>query len=82
MRNVSLTYNKNRRIGIDRREFSYTAYLPERRSGQDRRGVFDYRCILTKEIGNDIRTCEELEGRPLNYKFLLKRDSSQISILD
>ncbi len=28
---------KNRRIGIDRRHFSYTHHLPERRDGKDRR---------------------------------------------
>ena len=28
---------ENRRTGIDRREFSYTHYLPERRGGKDRR---------------------------------------------
>lgn len=27
----------NRRSGVDRRQFSYTAYIPERRSGKDRR---------------------------------------------
>jgi|GEM_PF-4660635 len=27
-----------RRLGIERRCFSYTAYLPERRSGRERRG--------------------------------------------
>jgi hypothetical protein len=27
----------NRRIGIERRQFSYTHYLPERREGNDRR---------------------------------------------
>jgi len=28
---------ENRRIEIDRRQFSYTLYLPERRAGKDRR---------------------------------------------
>ena len=28
---------ENRRIEIDRRQFSYTHYLPERRAGKDRR---------------------------------------------
>jgi hypothetical protein len=28
---------ENRRIGIDRRQFSYTHHLPERRDGKDRR---------------------------------------------
>ncbi len=49
MNNVGITDNGNRRIGIDRREFSYTAYLPERRSGKDRRDVFYYRSIQTNE---------------------------------
>jgi len=60
MSNVGLTNNGNRRFGIDRREFSYTAYLPERRSGKDRRGVFEYRCIQTNDSKSDIRTYEEL----------------------
>ena len=28
-----------RRLGFDRRCFSYTVYIPERRSGRDRRGL-------------------------------------------
>jgi len=28
---------QNRRTGIDRRQFSYTHHLPERREGKDRR---------------------------------------------
>ena len=32
-----------RRTGIDRREFSFTAYAPERRNGADRRGKQDRR---------------------------------------
>lgn len=32
-----------RRLGIDRREFSFTAHVPERRSGEDRRGDDDRR---------------------------------------
>lgn len=32
-----------RRVGIDRREFSFTAYAPERRSGRDRRTYEDRR---------------------------------------
>jgi hypothetical protein len=35
-----------RRSGIERRQFSYDEYLPERRSGKDRRSGFDRR---TKE---------------------------------
>ena len=54
MNNVDITDNGNRRFGIDRREFSYTAYLPERRSGKDRRGVFNHRTRQTYESRSDI----------------------------
>jgi hypothetical protein len=30
-----------RRLGIERRCFSYTVYIPERRSGRERRGIAD-----------------------------------------
>jgi len=29
--------NGGRRLGIERRQFSYTQHIPERRSGKDRR---------------------------------------------
>ena len=29
--------SQNRRTGLDRRQFSYTHHLPERRAGKDRR---------------------------------------------
>jgi len=32
-----------RRLGIDRRQFSYTDYVPERRSSKERRKGFDRR---------------------------------------
>ena len=35
--NPQFNEKENRRTGIDRREFSYTHYLPERRGGKDRR---------------------------------------------
>ena len=35
--------NGGRRLGADRREYSYSAHLPERRSGLDRRSGFDRR---------------------------------------
>ncbi len=39
----SLDANSNRRSGKDRRTFKYTVYIPERRSGIDRRGIGWYR---------------------------------------
>ena len=41
--------HKDRRLGIDRREFSYTAYLPERRSGKDRRRACDRSLPIDKD---------------------------------
>ncbi|MFW9906044.1 MAG: hypothetical protein ACFFFH_17105 [Candidatus Thorarchaeota archaeon] len=38
--------NGGRRSGMDRRQFSYTAHIPERRSGEDRRSGFDRRLEL------------------------------------
>lgn len=35
--------NGGRRSGIDRRQFTYTAYIPERRSGKDRRENLEQR---------------------------------------
>jgi hypothetical protein len=49
MNDVDIKDNGNRRLDMDRREFSYTAYLPERRSGKDRRGVSDHRNIQNYE---------------------------------
>jgi len=42
--------NGGRRSGVDRRQFSYTDHIPERRAGEDRRSRADRRC------GEDRRT--------------------------
>ena len=62
MKNEGITGNGNRRFGNDRREFSYTAYLPERRLGKDRRGVFDYRSIQTYERRSEIENQQYHSG--------------------
>ena len=43
--------NGGTRLGIDRRNFEYSAYIPERRSGRDRRKGFDRRnsIVLRRE---------------------------------
>lgn len=38
-----LHYSGGRRSGFDRRKFSYTEHIPERRSGKERRSGFDRR---------------------------------------
>ncbi len=35
--------NGGRRLGIDRRQFSYYEHIPEKRSGKDRRNGLDRR---------------------------------------
>lgn len=40
---IRLRDNGGRRTGLDRRQFSYSGYLPERRSGKDRRLQLDRR---------------------------------------
>lgn len=41
---------ENRRSGIERRVFSYTAHIPEKRSGQDRREVGEILPPKSKKI--------------------------------
>ena len=66
---TTLIDNGGRRLGIDRRQFSYTDYIPEgrtdndRRSGIERRSGLDLRCgkdrrsdeVTKMKIGKDIR---------------------------
>lgn len=54
MNDLNIKDNGNRRFDMDRREFSYTAYLPERRSGIDRRGVSDNSNIQNYESISDL----------------------------
>ena len=51
MKNV-LSYKGGRRSGIDRRRFSYTEHIPERRSGKERRSGFDRR--LKPRMSNNL----------------------------
>ena len=40
---ASLELEGDRRLGIDRRRFSYNAHIPERRSGAERRFIVENR---------------------------------------
>ena len=42
--------NLGRRLKIERRQFSYDAHIPERRSGNDRRSGLDRRLMPTNNI--------------------------------
>lgn len=50
--------NGGRRSGIERRRFSYSDHIPERRSGRDRRCGKDRRCGEDEEIGRVEREME------------------------
>ena len=43
------------RLGTDRRKFQYTAYIPEKRSGRERRKGFDRRSPIARRKGSDRR---------------------------
>ena len=45
IKKIIIVDNGGRRSGVDRRQFSYTSFIPERRSGTDRRGGEDRRKI-------------------------------------
>lgn len=47
------TDNGGRRSGGDRRKYSYTLYIPERRNGQDRRNGNDRRMSPRYKIPSD-----------------------------
>jgi hypothetical protein len=51
--NATSTDNGGRRSGGDRRKYSYTLYIPERRSGEDRRDGKDRRMIPRYKIPSD-----------------------------
>ena len=47
--------NGESRIGLERRQFSYTAYIPERRSGRDRRKSLERRSAINRIHREDRR---------------------------
>jgi hypothetical protein len=51
--NTTSTDNGGRRLGGDRRKYSYTLYIPERRRGKDRRDGKDRRMIPRYKIPSD-----------------------------
>lgn len=55
----NLIDNGGRRSGVDRRRFSYSGYIPERRSGKDRRNDDDRRCGTERRSGRERRSVED-----------------------
>jgi hypothetical protein len=50
-----MTDNGGTRLGTDRRNYHYSAYVPEKRSGRDRRKGFDRRSRITRRRGYERR---------------------------
>ena len=52
---LKMADNGGTRLGIDRRKFYYSAYIPEKRSGMERRKGFDRRSVITRRRGSERR---------------------------
>jgi hypothetical protein len=49
----------DRRMGIERRQFSYSNHIPERRCGEDQRNSGDRRSGIDRRSGYDRRSGED-----------------------
>ena len=56
---IALIDNGGRRLGDDRRQFSYTNHIPDRRLGEDRRTGLDRRSRLDLREEKDRRSSLE-----------------------
>jgi hypothetical protein len=64
--------NGGRRLGVDRRQFSYTNHIPDRRQGHDRRTGFDRRDnidrrndkVIIIKNGKDLRKGKDRRSSP------------------
>jgi len=64
--------NGGRRLGVDRRQFSYTNHIPDRRRGHDRRTGFDRRDnidrrndkVIIIKNGKDLRKGKDRRSSP------------------
>ena len=60
---VGFRDNGGRRSGFDRRQFSYSDHIPERRIGEDRRLEQDRRIYVDRRSGGDRRSGTERRNR-------------------
>ncbi len=47
-------YKTDRRSGVERRQFDYTTYIPERRSGKDRRIAKNGKEVQLLKLANEL----------------------------
>jgi hypothetical protein len=70
----SLVDSGGRRFGMERRRFSYDGYIPERRSGEDRRQMADRRSVSgDRRSGLDRRDSLPNEGILLDFQAYRER---------
>jgi hypothetical protein len=72
----SLADNGGRRSGMDRRRFSYSAHIPERRQGLDRRSGRDRRRLMSiteRRTRNRVSGPWGKTGRGIERRIALKR---------
>ncbi|MEA1949636.1 MAG: hypothetical protein U9N83_20355 [Thermodesulfobacteriota bacterium] len=69
---ILLIDNGGRRLGVDRRQFSYTNHIPDRRRGHDRRTGLDRRDhidrrngeVIIKKNGEDLKEAKDHRSSP------------------
>jgi len=72
---ILLIDNGGRRLGVDRRQFSYTNHIPDRRRGHDRRTCLERRDhrdhmdrrnseVIIKKNGKDLRRRKGSQKQP------------------
>ena len=73
---LKMNDNGGTRLGTDRRKFKYTAYIPEKRSGRDRRKGFDRRSSITRRRGAERRSIlNNRESYPVERRDVFKKQS-------
>lgn len=73
---LKMTDNGGTRLGIDRRQYHYTAYIPEKRSGMDRRKGFDRRSEITRRRGSERRNDLNHRGPyPIERREIFRKQS-------
>ena len=72
-RESKMADNGGTRFGTDRRKFQYTAYIPEKRSGRDRRKGFDRRSPIARRRKSERRvSLNQREKFPVERKDAFK----------
>jgi len=64
------------RSGTNRRKFQYTDYIPEKRSGRDRRKGFDRRSPIARRRGSERRvSLNHWEPHPKERRVIFRKQS-------